>query len=184
MADEERSVHPEGTVEVRELEAVSSDVEAALWRYLCGIDLRTKVVAHPRPVDDPLPWRLTQPRRAWVTWASDLLWVRPLDVAACLGGRRYAVDDALVLAVTDDSRPDQAGIYGVAGGPDGADAGRVDGEPDLSMDVSALGSIILGGIDAGELAAAGRITESTPGAVGRAEHFFRWRPAAFCSTTF
>ena len=52
------------------------------------------------------------------------------------------------------------------------------------MDVSVLGSIILGGIDAGELAAAGRIRESTPGSVARAERFFRWRPAAFCSTTF
>jgi hypothetical protein len=47
-----------------------------------------------------------------------------------------------------------------------------------------LGSVILGGIDVGELAAAGRITEHTPGAVARAERFLRWRPAVFCSTTF
>lgn len=176
--------HPEGTVEVRELEAATSEVEAALWRFVCDIDLRTKVVAHPRPVDDPLPWRLTQPRRAWVTWAADLLWVRPLDVAAALGGRRYAVEDSLVLGVADGFRPDQDGTYRVTGGPEGAEAQRVAAEPDLAMDVSVLGSIILGGIDVGELAAAGRITEHTPGAVARAERFFRWRPAVYCSTTF
>ena len=176
--------HANGTIEVRELEAASSEVEAALWRFLCDIDLRTRVIGYPRPSDDPIRWRLTRPRRAWVTETLDLLWVRPLDVAACLAGRRYAVADELVLAVTDETRPDQAGIYRVAGGPDTAAAERADTAPDLTLDVSALGSIVLGGIDAGELAAAGRITEHTPGSVRRAERFFRWRPAAFCATTF
>ena len=176
--------HPEGTIEVRELEADSTEVEADLWRFVCAIDLRTRVVAHPRPVDDPLPWRLHQPRRAWVSWASDLLWVRPLDVAACLAGRRYAVEDTLVLAVTDASRPDQAGTYRVTGGPDGAEVDRTDADPDLSLDVATLGSIVLGGIDAGELAAAGRIAGHTEEAAARAERLFRWRPAPFCSTTF
>ena len=169
---------------MRELEAASSEVEVALWRFLCDIDLRTRVIGYPRPSDEPIRWRLTSPRRAWVSQTLDLLWVRPLDVAACLAGRRYAVEDSLVLAVSDETRPDQAGTYRVTGGPDSAAAERVDDAPDLSMDVSGLGSIILGGIDAGELAAAGRITESTPGAAARAERFFRWRPAAFCSTTF
>lgn len=176
--------HANGSVEVRELEGATPDVEAALWRFLCEIDLRTRVIGYPRPADDPIRWRLTRPRRAWVTETLDLLWVRPLDVAACLGGRRYAVEDTLVLAITDETFPDQTGTYRVTGGPDAATAVRVEDAPDLAMDVSALGSIILGGIDAGELATAGRIMEHTPGAVGRAERFFRWRPAAFCSTTF
>jgi len=176
--------HANGTIEVREMEAASSEVEGALWRFLCDIDLRTRVIGYPRPSDDPIRWRLTRPRRAWVSETLDLLWVRPLDVAACLAGRRYAVEDSLVLAITDATLPGPAGTYRVSGGPDSATAERVDDAPDLSMDVSVLGSIILGGIDAGELAAAGRITESTPGAAGRADRFFRWRPAAFCSTTF
>ena len=176
--------HPQGTVEVRELEGASAAVEADLWRFACAIDLRTRVVAHPRPVDDPLPWMLSQPRRAWVTGAGDLLWVRTLDVAACLAERRYAVDDTFTLAVTDASRPEQAGGYRVQGGPDGAECTRADAEPDLSLDVADLGSVLLGGIDAGELAAAGRIVEHTAGSVARAERFFRWRPAPFCSTTF
>ncbi|HEY5888348.1 MAG TPA: GNAT family N-acetyltransferase [Acidimicrobiales bacterium] len=176
--------HADGAVEVRELEAASSAVEAALWRYLCDIDLRTRVVAYPRPSDDPMRWRLSRPRRAWVSETLDLLWVRPLDVAACLAGRQYAVEDTVVLAIADQTRPDQAGTYRVTGGPHGALAERADADPDLSMDVAVLGSIILGGIDAGELAAAGRITEHHAGAVPRADRFFRWRPASYCSTTF
>jgi predicted acetyltransferase len=169
--------HAAGTVEVRELEAESPDVEAALWRFLCDIDLRTRVIAYPRPSDEPIRWRLSRPRRAWVTETNDLLWCRPLDVAACLGTRAYAVEDQLVLAVTDDTFPDQSGTYRVSN--HGCE--RVDDAPDATMDVSVLGSIVLGGIDAGELAVAGRIQAEDP---GRLERFFRWRPAAFCSTTF
>jgi predicted acetyltransferase len=175
--------HPAGRIEVRELEAAHPDVETALWRFLCDVDLRTTVVAYPRPFDDPLPWRLAEPRRAWVTWASDLLWACPVDVAAVLGGRRYALDDELVLEVTDPLR-DRGGTYRVAGGPDGAECARTDAEADLRLGVSTVGSLSLGGIDAGELGSAGRITELTPGALGRADRFFRWRPAPFCATTF
>ena len=177
--------HANGTVEVRELEAASSAVEAALWRFLCDIDLRTRIVAYPRPSDDPIRWRLSRappglgdrdPRPALgaARWTSPPAWP----------GRRYAVEDTLVLAISDETRPDQAGTYRVTGGPDDASAERVDDAPDLSLDVAVLGSVILGGIDAGELAAAGRITEHTAGAAARADRFFRWRPAPFCSTTF
>jgi len=172
--------HAEGTIEVRELEAASPEVEAALWRFLCDIDLRTRVIAYPRPSDEPVRWRLSAPRRAWVSETLDLLWCRPLDVAACLSGRAYAVEDSLVLGITDETFPDQAGAYRVTN--DGCE--RVDEAPDASLDVSILGSIVLGGIDAAELAVAGRITEHTEGAAGRVDRFFRWRPAAFCSTTF
>jgi predicted acetyltransferase len=182
--EEWRRGHPSGRVEVRELEAATSEAEAALWRFLCDLDLRTRVVAYPRPLDDPLAWRLTQPRRAWITTATDLLWVRPVDVAVAMGDRRYAIEDELVLEVADASRPDQAGTYRVGGGPDGAECGRVDTAADLRLDVSVVGSLALGGIDAGEMGAAGRITEVTPGALARADRFFRWRPAPFCSTTF
>jgi predicted acetyltransferase len=173
--------HAAGTIEVRELEAVAPEVEAALWRFLCDIDLRTRVIAYPRPSDEPIRWRLSAPRRAWVSETLDLLWCRPLDIAACLGGRVYAVEDSLVLAITDDTFPDQAGTYRVTGGADGSGCERVDEAPDASMDVSVLGSIVLGGIDAGELAVAGRIETDD---AARLERFFRWRPAAFCSTTF
>ena len=50
--------HFAGTVECRELEGIHWEVEAALWRYLCEIDLTDTVVAWPRPIDDPVQWRL------------------------------------------------------------------------------------------------------------------------------
>jgi len=175
--------HPAGRIEVRELEGAGPGVEAALWQFLFDIDLRTHVVAYPRPIDEPLPWHLAESRRAWVTWFSDSLWACPLDVEAVLAGRRYAVGDSFVLDVLDDFR-ERAGTYRVSGGPDGAECTRTGDDADLVLPVSALGSLSLGGIDAGELGAAGRIVERTPGALDRADRFFRWRPAPFCSTTF
>jgi predicted acetyltransferase len=175
--------HADGAIELRELEGATPGVEAALWRFVCDIDLRTRVVAYPRPSDEAIRWRLSRPRRAWVSETLDLLWCRPLDVGACLAGRRYAVEDELVLGIRDETFPDQAGAYRLVGGPDAASCERVDAAPDVELDVSTLGSIVLGGIDASELAAAGRIA-GAPEATDRLDRLFRWRPAAFCSTTF
>ena len=54
---------PEMTLRVIEVQAVDADAEAALWSYLFGIDLVGTVRAVDRPVDDPLRWRLADPRR-------------------------------------------------------------------------------------------------------------------------
>jgi predicted acetyltransferase len=66
------------------LAVVSADpeVEAALWAHLLGIDLVTRVTGTHRPVEDPLRWRLTDPRRMQVQHVLDHLWVRILDVPA------------------------------------------------------------------------------------------------------
>jgi hypothetical protein len=40
-------------------------------------------------------------------------------------------------------------------------------EPDAALDVTALGSLYLGGVDPRVLARAGRLEEHTPGAAGR-----------------
>ena len=53
-----------------------------------------------------------------------------------------------------------------------------------SLGISELGSLYLGGVAARDLAAAGRITAHTPGAVVRADAFFRWPVAPFCVTRF
>ncbi len=105
---------------VLELQAVDDDAEAAMWSYLFGIDLVGTITAADRPVDDPLRWRLPDPRRMRVRQLRDHLWVRIVDVAAALGARTYATDDALVLELVDDFRPENSGCWLVDGGPHGA----------------------------------------------------------------
>jgi predicted acetyltransferase len=176
--------NPTGTVDCRELEGADWQVEAALWRYLCGIDLADTVRAYPRPLDDPVQWRLREPRRLLVKAVVDMLWVRIVDVAAALAARAYGTEGEITLDVRDPFRTESAGVFHLAGGPHGGACEQVDGEGDLIMNVAELGSVYLGGIDVSTLAAAGRVEERTADALFTADAMFAARPAPFCSTTF
>jgi predicted acetyltransferase len=175
---------PSNVLRVLEIQAVDSSAEAALWDYLFAIDLVGTVRAVDRPVDDPLRWRLRDPRRMRVGQLRDHLWVRVVDVPAAMGARTYAVDDALVVELVDSFRPANSGRWRIEGGPDGATCARTDREPDLAVAAADLGSLYLGGVAASTLAAAGRVGERSAGAVRRADRFFVIQPSPWCTTHF
>jgi predicted acetyltransferase len=172
-------------VTVLDLVATTPEAEAALWQFLCGIDLTRRIVHETVPNDLELPWRLRDPRQMRTTSLRDWLWLRPLDVPALLSARTYERAGRVVLDVRDGMRPDgdAAGRFVIEGGPEGATCARTTASADLSLDVATLGSITLGGITASELGRAGRIAEETSGglvaadrlfATERAPHNFTW----------
>jgi hypothetical protein len=55
---------------------------------------------------------------------------------------------------------------------------------DLTLGMTALGAISLGGQNTHVLADAGLIDEEQPGALARAERVFRWPIVPWCSTMF
>lgn len=175
---------PDGRVLAEEVVGLDAGAEAALWRFLFSLDLTSVVEAGLRPLDDPLRWMLVDPRRLRVTMASDMLWVRLVDVAAALTARRYRVPGTLVLEVADPFRSGAAGRYRLDGGPDGADCRRSTDDPDLSMGAEELGAMYLGGVAPSTLAAAGRVVEHHPGALRMADAFLGGSPPPFCRTHF
>lgn len=174
----------DNVLQIAALDTVDAEAEAALFKYALDVDLVTKVTAWSRPVDEPLRWRLADPRRLSVTDESDHLWARLIDVPAALAARRYGAEGRLVVEIGDVFRPDNAGRYLVEGGPDGATCIRTDADPDLAMGVDDLGALYLGGVQATVLARAGRVVEVTSGALRRADAFFLSSPAPWCSTQF
>jgi predicted acetyltransferase len=180
----DNSHHTPWDLEVRELLAVDPDVEARLWRHVLDVDLAGPVTAEARPFDDPLRWRLTDPRQVRTIGVQDYLYVRLLDIPAAFSARRYPVTDELVVEVVDGFRPATAGRYGIAGGPSTSTCSRTDAEPDLRMDVADLGSLLLGGVSARDLSRVGRIEQLVDGAAARADAFFGWPSAPFCTTRF
>lgn len=186
MKEEERAGLPAGSLRVAELIAPSADVEAALLRYLCGVDLIRTVELSKRPVDEPLQWRLTDQRQLVVTELSDYLWLRILDVPATMSARTYGTTDSFVLQVDDPFRPESGGTFRLVTSPAGASCERVDptdGRPDLAMDTSALASLVLGTVAPTVLAAAGRIAAETAVLI-RADACFRFGLAPFNLTDF
>lgn len=147
-----------GTLVVEGLQAASDDAYRAMWQLLLDFDLTRKIVAAPRPSDEPLRWMLENPRAMRVTRQSDSLWIRLLDVRAALEARTYDAGGTIVLGIESDPLcPGNEGSWKLDSNPGGAVCTRVTTAPDLVIDLQALGSLYLGGMSAALLASAGRI---------------------------
>ncbi len=175
---------PAHTLRLFDLVAVTPEAHASLWNLVLSVDLVRTVVARP-PVrlDDRLPYLLSDQRAVRTKGVHDFLWLRPSRVGELLAARRYRVDDEMVVEVVDHEVGADVERWRVSGGPDGAVCEPTGAEPDLSMSRAAMGSMLLGGVTASELAGGGRLVSPT-GQLGRADAFFGWSPGAHCTTSF
>lgn len=145
-------------LDIRALFADGDEAYAALWRFALEHDLVARVKAALQPVVPPVQWMVSD-RRAVTATLTDHHWLRVLDVPGALCSRRYAGPLDLVLRV-DDPFGFAAGTWSVridAAGEatvEPADESRVD----VELSVAALGSLLLGGVRATELAAAGAVS--------------------------
>ena len=162
------------TLTVTELMAATRDAATALWRFCFDIDLMGVTEAVKRPLDDPLPWMLADPRRLQRT-IRDGVWLRVVDAATALEQRRYAQPDRLVLDVRDGLCPWNNDRFLLEGGPEGATCHRTSQAADLVIDVSALASAYLGAVSFTALSGSGLLDEHTPGALYRADRMFAGR---------
>jgi predicted acetyltransferase len=163
-------------VVVSELVAESPAARLALWRFLFGIDLTSKVRYEFAPVDEPLLHLADDPGWLGTTW-EHALWVRLLDLPAALTARRYAAPVDVVLEVTDALLPANAGRWRLRGGPDGASCVRTEETAALALDVRELGAAYLGGTTLATLAGAGLVRELLPGTLAAASTAFGWHRA-------
>lgn len=141
---------------------ITAEAHAGLWQVLLDLDLFGAITSQRLPLDDPLPLLLTDPRQVQTTQVWDGLWLRPIDIAALFGGRRYAVDIDVTLRVHDRLLGDAT--FRLGGGPDEAECVRVNdtAEPDLELDVADLGALALGGSRLTPYARAGRVIARDP----------------------
>ncbi len=162
------------TVTVTEFVAVTDDAYAGLWRYLLELDLVTEVRASLRSVDEPLRWMIADARALRETLVSDHLWLRVLDVPATLTARRYAAADSVAFDVTDDLGY-AAGRYvlstDAAGSPTCIRSEDAPADAEVHLNVTEVGALLLGGVSAVTLRAAGRLT-ATPDAATLVDRLF------------
>lgn len=175
---------PASTLQAMQVVSADPEVEAALWEHLLAVDLVATIEGRARPAEDPLRWRLADPRRLRTISTRDHLWVRILDIAAALAARSYLVDDDLVFEVSDPFRPANSGRWRLAAGIGGATCTRTDDAADAALDIADLGAAYLGGVRPSTLARAGRIQELTPGALARLDLLLSWGRTPLCSTEF
>ncbi len=140
---------------VRALFAVDEDAERALWRFAIEHDLVSRVTASLQPADTPVRW-LVSDQRAVRESVRDHHWLRVLDVPGALSSRTLAAPLETTVRV-HDPLGFAAGTWRVTTAATGAIAEATTAEPEVEMEVAALGSLLLGGVPARSLAAAGTL---------------------------
>ncbi|MFF8807590.1 GNAT family N-acetyltransferase [Streptomyces omiyaensis] len=167
------------TLTVDETVTTDDAVFADLVRFALGHDLVARVVLKHVPPDHPLRHRFADYRAAEVTQDTDWLWVRLLDVPGALTARGWFADGELVLDV-DDPFLGERGRHLLTVRDGKADCVPTDRRPDLSLDVSDLGSLYLGGTAPSTLVRAGHIHAHDADAARRADALFRTERLPHC----
>lgn len=173
-------------IEVVDLVGTSSDAYLGLWDYLAAIDLATMVRYRQAPATDILAWAMVDRGGLRVVGEEDALWLRILDPIAALQGRRYDVDGEVRIAVSDPLDIG-TGIYDLLVRDGVAMVTRANAHNeriDVSMNVSALSSVYLGGVRARVLAQAGRIVASTTAALDHFDALMASMETPYCTTQF
>lgn len=179
---------PKGVITVLEVVALDAVSEQALWQWIFSIDLIATVRCWRGPAPHPLQLMVTEPRRLAAT-VNDGTWLRIIDLPAALEARTYARGGTLVLDVTDEFWPSNAGRWVLsvpAGGAADEDA-ETDGlalggarvtragasaEIDLALDISDIAAVYLGAFRFADLAGAGRVRPCRAGGLARADALF------------
>jgi len=184
------------TITIQDIVWSSQSAYFGLWNYLASIDLVTRVKLGHAAMDDALPWAMVDRRGFNVIGEEDGLWLRVLDPVAALQARTYDAAGDLRICLTDP--------LSIAGGAytisvrhgratviadtttnvaRTAASGSLSSIDEVSMDISALGSLYLGGVRASVLARTGQITGS-PGAIDTLDTLFGHKEQPHCITHF
>ena len=168
-----------GRIVAIEVLARSLEAERDLWRYLASIEWAGAVKARLLPLDTRLLWILAQPSRMKMR-VGDGVWVRLLDVGAALSARSYSAPEPITFQVADEFCPWNAGHWKLEDGT----AKKTRSDADLACDVTALGSVYLGGFTFAQLVRGGRAEELRKDAAARADAVFRTALQPWCPEIF
>jgi len=175
-----------GTILILDIVWASQSAYFGLWDYLASIDLVTRVKFGNAAVTDPLPWAMSDRRGFKIVGEDDGLWLRVLDPVVALEARSYEADGDVRIAVSDPlSIADGVYALSVRHGKATVTADNAkNATSDVSMDVSALGSLYLGGVRADTLARTGQVVAKSPAALDMLDTLLAHKERPFCITHF
>lgn len=174
---------PAGEVQVREVVATTPEARAAIWGFLLGLDLTTKLTWELVPADEPLPHMVVN-AHALRVWLDDNLWLRVVDVPRALAARHYREPFEVVFELADDVCPWNAGRWALRWDGAAASCARTATPAGLELGATELGAAYLGGTTLDQLARAGRVTELRGGALEAASRAFQGDRAPWCPEIF
>jgi predicted acetyltransferase len=179
--------HYEIELELLDLIAATPDSYASLWRFVLDIDLVSRISAPMRPLLEPLTFLLADTRAARKRFPDSVhegLWLRLVDVAAALAGRRYGSAGTVVIQVSDEFCVWNRGRFRLDGSPEVSKCTRTNSPADIAIDAADLASAYLGGTRFDNLKLAGKVVELNVGGIALADAMFSGWPAPWCPHVF
>ncbi len=163
-ADSSVGIH-DGIAQVAEHGSLTPAASQRMWQVLTDFDLVGTTTTANLATDDPLLFQLKDARSAR-SRVIDNLWVRLLDVPRALEAREYFADVDVTIELADKHVKGNAGAWRLRASGGDATVTRADdgAAPDLSMDISHLGSVYLGGTSVEAYKDAGLTLEHRAGA--------------------
>lgn len=144
-------------INVQDMVALTPQAHLGLWDFLGGIDLVGTVKFGNARLDDPLPWAMSDRRGYKVVGSGDRIWSRILDPVRCLSARPWEADGATTLRIVDPMGFAD-GTYRIESSGGEAQISATEAMPEITLDVSALGGLWLGGATVAQLQGAGRLS--------------------------
>ena len=168
---------------VVELTGIDAEAQKSLWQYVFSVDLIDTIKYWNQPVDDPLRWWIEEPRRM-ERHVSDSLWVRPVDVVACLNQRRYVTAGSIAFRFRDEVCPWNDGQFCLQVDDEGVGHCQPHcGDVELELTPFTLGAAYLGGHRLRDLARSGLLSGSNA-ALQQADELLAWDPLPWCQEIF
>jgi predicted acetyltransferase len=174
---------PKHSLWVYESAATSAIATKELWRYLFSMDLVSQVTGFFMPVDHALLRMIVEVRRLHAR-LNDAVWLRIVDLEEALTQRSYADEGSVVLDVIDTFCEWNTGRWKLTSRSSGHSLDEVQGDADLVLDIRDLGAVYLGGNTFAQLAHAGRVEETSPGGIARADALFNTDNKPWCPEIF
>lgn len=175
---------PRSGIEIIEILAEDPLVEIALWSAVCKETAADVVVNRHCPLDSPLPWALEDRRAYRQVSVDDGLWLRILDVPLALSARGFQCPDQAVTIALTDPLELSTGTYRVDVSDGRANVSQSKDEPDVSLGISTLSSLYLGGYSARELVDAGLVGGQSARSIRLLDDLFHVPRAPYCNTHF
>jgi predicted acetyltransferase len=156
----------------------------ALLRRLVDLDLAGTIKVTGIAQDDPMLSWIAGPRATGNVNTYDSLWVRLVDLPEALAARGYEADCDVVVEVSDEQAPWNAGRWRIRVKEGTAEVTRTDDDAEVSLSVAALGAAYLGGSNLAAMHRGGLVAEHRPGAVRDLWRAFRTDVPPYASRGF
>lgn len=156
------------TLVVDDLHAADDQDYRSLLQFLLQLDITQHLNFSSRPLDDALPLLLGNVRAVQVTNQRDETWLRVVNVAAVLQARRYQSEHSLIIGIEDDLIAENNGRWRISAN----DVSTSDQPAEITLSVTALAMLLLGGNKAWQLALSQPLDAAKPDALARLEALF------------